>query len=76
MKDERRVICQGRVNYLFVIKSRTVMIRANRERLQPIRVMYVIISWSLGAREGDTCRESTKITFSREMLPLYFIAMI
>lgn len=55
MKD---VINQKTDNYLFVMKRKTVMTRVKRDRLQPIRVMYVKISWSLGDGEAVTCGEN------------------
>lgn len=48
------------------------MTRAKRERLQPIRVMYVRISRSKGGREADTCGDSTKI----QETSFYYIYLI
>ncbi len=52
------------------------MTRAKRERLQPVKVMYVRIFRSAGERGADTCGDSTKITFYREMLSFCFITFV
>ena len=67
-----RVVCQGRMYYLFVMKSRTVRTKAKREIEQPVRVMNVRICWSSGLILADTCGESTEI---QKMLSLYFICL-
>lgn len=61
---------QGRIYYLFVMKSRIVRTKAKREILQPIRVINVRICWSLGLILADTCGERTKI---QKMLALNLI---
>lgn len=43
------------IHYLFVMKSKIVMTRVKRERLQPLREIYVKISGSLGDGESATC---------------------
>lgn len=65
-------------NYQFVMKSKTVMMRAKRGRLQPIREMYVKIFWSVEKKdsvpfvsepETGTCGENT-LSFYFAAFPL------
>lgn len=52
---------QKTTNYLFVMKSKTVMIRVKRDTLQPITEMYANISISFfeTCTEGDVCGANT-----------------